>query len=343
MLSPTIEYHSNPPIDIFEPLDVGQRLVVVGESSKGPLYNPTIVYNRNVAESLFGYGPLIDRYQNILQVNEGANVVFVRIEKDNLDDAYRVLESYDFDLIYIDNFQFGESIQRIEDFIEFAQRKEEMGNLIHGFFELPIQADLQKIKNIIKSFTFEDLVDTYEKGKYLSIVSDQIAGHHSGAVYAGHILALEPGVSPVNKPLDVHLQTKWKKEELIYLQQIGVVAFRESFHHGVVCANSTCAVQTPDSAHKNIANFRIAQYLIQELSHALQKRIGYVQNFMQMERVYEIVENILMEYEEEGKIRQSDYHIAFSQEEGNIYIDILLVPIFTTEVIRAYSQVRIYW
>lgn len=342
MLSPTVEFQSNSAFEIYRPLTIGRRLVVVGRATGGPMHEPIIIYNEQLAENIFGSGPLVDRYRDVKQVNEEADVVCIRIENREFDHVYRALEAYDFDLIYIDNFRFGSSETEIQQFIDFAQSKEQLGSLIHGFFDLSLYEDKEVISQLIASFTFEDMIDTYERGKYFSVVSNQVAGHQAGAIYAGHILALEPGVSPVNKTIDVKLQQEWSKEELIELQQMGVVAFRNTFKNGVVCANSTCAVQTPESAHKNIANFRIVQYLVQELSNALQDRIGRVQNTMQIEKVYEIVEGKLTEYEESDRIRQGDYSIIFNNQEGTILINILLVPIFTVESIRAYSQVRIY-
>lgn len=342
MLSPTIEYKGNEYAEYYRTLSIGKRLVIVGEAQDGPYYEPTIIYNIRLAETIFKSGPLVDRFRDVVHVDDSIDIVFVRMKDKDFQSVYRCLESYSFDLVYIDDFNFGNSEEEIENFIEFAQDKENLGDLIHGFFNLSIYKDIFEIDKLIESYSFEDMIDTYEKGKYFSVVSDQISQHNSAAIYAAHVASIDPGVSPVNKRLDVALYKEWSKEELLYLHQSGIVAFRNSFQNGVICANSTCAVKTPGSPHRNIANFRIAQYLIQELSNALQDRIGLIQNTMQIERVHEIVENKLIDYRDLNRIRDGSYAVIPDDTAGRIYINILIVPIFSTESIRAYSQVRIF-
>src|SRR5690606_24156638 len=202
--------------------------------------------------------------------------------------------------------------------------------------------DLSAIEDIVSGFTFEDLIDEHELGKYISLVFDQVEGHKGAAIYASLITTLEPGISPVNKPLDVVLNHEWMKEELKIADRIGIVAFRESFHHGVVCANATCAVQTPESSQKHIGNFRIAQYLIQELSNAFQERIGQVQNNKQLEMIHSCVEEKLEEYMSLERMRAGEYAIVSNKIEGKIFIHLNVVPIVSTKYIPAHSQVRIF-
>lgn len=212
MPSPTIEYNQHQTIESFSMPTIGKRLVLVGEAEAGPYYEPTMVSNIKIAENLFQSGPLLDRFADIQLVDKSIEVIFVRIHKSNFDMAYRCLQPYTFDLVYLDDFNFGSSREEIDDFIDFAKEKESQGQLIHGFFNLDDSQDLTEINNIIASFTFEDMLDIHEFGKYISVVYDQFYDHQAAAVYAGLVTSLEPGVSPVNKTLDVTLRKKWKKK-----------------------------------------------------------------------------------------------------------------------------------
>ncbi|CDQ41816.1 hypothetical protein [Virgibacillus salexigens] len=340
MLSPTIEYNRLPLIDNYHGIDVGKRLIIAAESYEGPLYEPTLIYNLKLAESIFRSGPLIERYKDAMKVDDSIAVIFVRMRDNDYSTVYRCLQSYSFDLIYLDEFNYKDQSE-IDAFIEFATDKELQGDLIHGFLDIDTAEDIQFLREVIQHLTFEDITDIHEMGKYISLVSDQALNHSSAVIYAALIVSIEPGVSPVNKTLNIKLEKVWNKEELILFQNIGVVTFRESIKNGIICSNATCAVSTSGSVHKHISNFRIVQYLIQELSNTFQYFIGNIQSESQIRKIQEIIEAKIEEYITLGRLKNGEYAIMENGFEGRIYINLDVVPIFSVNRITAHSQIRV--
>ncbi len=344
MLSPNIEYDKRSPINIYREIVVGKRLVLMGTSSSGPLYEPRPIFNEKVAESEYGYGSLLSRYEDVSVFDESIEVFFLRIEEDQVQKGLTSLLNFNFDLLYIDSFNFGSSKEDIYFFIDFCKEKEAMGSLVHGFFDIEEDADISYINELLLYLSFEDISETYEDGKYLSLVYDHIDGHKAGALYAGLVTSLDPGISPVNKEVEVELRKEFEKHELISLHNNGIVAFRKNNKEKIVASNATCAVLTPNSNHKNIANFRIAQSILQELSEEFQDLIGepYYGGYGVEEKVKDIIDEKIDEYTDRDIIREAQYSVTSDPPNGDIFITIELVPIFSLDYIRSYSQVRIY-
>ncbi|RHW31991.1 hypothetical protein [Oceanobacillus profundus] len=342
MPSPTIEYTPYEFIENLPSLSIGKRIVIVGESHDGPYYEPIIVHNMKVAEGIYQYGPLLERYRDALQVDDSIEVIFLRIEENRFDKAYQVLLSYTFDLIYFDNFNFGKSEEDIQKYLDFAGEKEYQGELVHGFFSIEPHDDLDKINSIISSFTFDNSIDIQEMGKYISLVLNQTSGYVGAMIYAALVTSLNPEVSPVNKQLDIYLHTEYTKNELLQFQKQGIVAFRSSILNGNVISNATCAVQTPGSVHKSISNFRISQHLINELSNVFHNEIGEVQNEIQINRIQALIEEKLQDFIDLNRIRQGDYTIIANNIQGEINIELEFVPIFTTSTMTGHTKLNIY-
>lgn len=342
MLSPYLEYDSRETIEIFDEIGVGKRLVIIAESEKGPLYEPTPVLSKNFAVKEFGDGPLLERYEEARRLEPAIQVIFLRIENKDFKKALDSIFHYDFDLVYIDEFSVLHD--DINIFINFCKEKEETGSLVHGFFDLELDFDQEKLQELLKSLSFQDILDTYEDGKYFSLVLDQLEDCKAGIVYAALVSTLDPGISPVNKRIPYDLKKTYKKHELIKLNDLGVVVFRESFHYDVVCSNSTCAVVNPDSAHKRIENFRIAQQMIQELSEEFRKHIGMPFNIGDgiVNKIKDIIDDKIDNFIDLNRIRGAQYSVLSNQVSGSIFVNMEIVPIFSLNYIRAYAQVRVY-
>ena len=343
MPSPHIEYQQHDSIYLLSQAPTGKRLIIMGEADNGPYYEPVYAPNTFVAQSYFQSGPLLERQKDALLFDPNLEVYLMRIDKYGFVSALDYLKTYEFDLLYCDTIRFGENTEDILSFIEFAHEKEQQGILVHGIFDLmPFKniTELESIEQLIKSFTFDSLFHIEEDGKYLSIVVDQFQDHKAGAVYSGVIASLDIGTSPMNKKINVQLKQEFNKREILYLEKIGIVSFRSSFKKGVVCATCPCAVHTP-GVHKNIANFRIAQSVILDVSSTLSSFVGRTGISIQGQEIQELLISILDEYRQKEIIREYAFSIVSAYLEGSIYVELEIVPVFTTEKMIAHTQVRI--
>jgi hypothetical protein len=341
--SPSIEYLQLPHSYIRGYLATGKRLIVIAESEKGALYEPIAVTDALQAKTLFGSGPLVDRFDDVT-AGQVEGVYLMRIESNAFQKAYDVLIKFPFDLIYIDGLYFNTHQYEIQSFIEFAKEKEHQGQLIHGFFDvqgLDSMDSLRSIFSYIQDLSKPIEGGIEELGKYLSVVVNQIQDHKAAAVYAGLVTSLNPEISPVNKTLNVKLKWELEKEDILELRDAGLVCFKDSLKKGVVCTSSSCAVATKDSPDKYISNFRIAQYLIQEIAEAQQEYVGRVGVYYTLQEVESILIDILSNYVMLNRIKTFDYEITADPVKGIIYTSIEIVPIFSIYAMTQTTQVRV--
>lgn len=317
----------------------------MAESSIGTDYVPTLVYNEKMARSIFGEGRLIDRFLDAIAQTDAIEVYLVKIQPHAFQTAWNAIAPFDFDLVYVDDFSFGESVDDILSFIDLAQSKAEQGRLIHGFFDLEQCNTLQELEpifNLIESFTHENTTDVYEMGKYLSVIMDQFADRKAGVMYAAQLASSQPEISPVNKTFNATLAFEFEKDELRKIKESGIVVFKNSYHNGVVPVTATAAVSTPGSVHKNITNFRIVQYLVNEAYDNINQFIGQTGvRFHELE-IASIIEDLLYTYINLGRIKDFDYSVQSDKLNGFIYLNMEVVPIFTVEKITTHTQVRIF-
>lgn len=343
-LSPRIEYGFQKPVEIFPEIEAGRRLVLVGTSEKGELYEPIIIYNKGQALEVFGSGQLVDFYESLSLLSENSPVVLLRTEDKGYLKALRALSSLDFDLVYlgsiVDDFD-----SKIDPFIELCKEKERAGSLVHGFFKLSLSSDKDLLYSKLKSLSFDNDSASYENGKYFSLVMDQFKSSNSAVVYATLVADLDVGASPVNKPLNVELSHHFTKREIQELHRRGIVCFRDSIVNNVVCASPTCAVLTIDSAHKNIANYRVVQSMMQEFKERVNHLVGNpfsYGGFGSSVEAQEIMDQLIDEYIRDQIIRAAEYSVQENELEGYIHFHLKIVPIFSVEYISAYPQLRIY-
>lgn len=344
--SPNINYYQYSPFYVQRTVSVGKRLVIVGQSTLGEYYHPTLIHSQDMAKDIFGSGALLKCYEDAMTFDENLQVYLMRVEELGLSTAFSVLKHFSFDLLFIDEMHFNKDITLFEHFIELAINKEESGSLIHGITSLSddlIDDDLPLLKDRIQSLTKEMYGDEIEEtGKYLSLVVSQSSSKNAGAVYAGLLASLDPEVSPVNKTIDMELDVRFTNEEILSLRQMGIVCFKETLKKGVVCTSSTCAVSTSGSVHKYISNFRIAQYFINELASRLQVFVGRSNLHFQSIGAEEIINHVGYEYINMGRIKDYDYSLSIRELYGAIDVDIEFVPIFSVQKIKAHTQVRIF-
>lgn len=344
--SPSISYKQHPNITITRQVPIGKRLVIVGESSKGNLYDPTLVFDIDMAIDIFGDGPLIDAYEDATTYQEDLNVFLMRVEKENIHIAFSVLESFHFDLLFMSDVHFNEDTNLLHEFIRFAYTKENLGNLIHGVTTLSpglSYEDLLALRELTSSLTVDVGTETVEKGKYISLVVNQGLDKDAGAVYAGLLAALDPGTSPVNKTIpDFEIAFDFTKDQILELRSIGVVCFKNTLKKGITCTSSSCAVRTEGSVHKHVSNFRIAQVLINQLASELQHFVGQPQILLKAGQIEDVINNVCQEFQAMNRIREYDYTLSVSELYGIVEVSIEVVPIFSVHKMTVHSSVRIY-
>lgn len=344
--SPSVEYLQHPAIYVQREITVGKRLVIIAEADSGEYYNPTLVYSKDIAKDLFNGGALIQAYEDACTYKDGLQVFLMRIEPYSYELAFSVLEAFDFDLLFINEVHFDTQREVIEKFLEFAKTKEEKGNLIHGITTLSGGKE-----HIASSALFTSIAelgtdhgdDVVETGKYLSLVLNQGAFKDAGAVYAGILAATEPEVSPINKTIPTFsLDFELEKSEILTLRSMGVVCFKSTFKNGVTCTSSSCAVRTEGSVHKHISNFRIAQYLINQVAVELQPFIGKPHVILQARNIEDIVNAICMEHIRLDRIRDYNYRLSVEELYGIIEVEIEIVPVFSVHTMTTHTRVRIF-
>ncbi|MED3626596.1 hypothetical protein P4478_05455 [Bacillus subtilis] len=343
--SPSIEYLQHPPVYIERTVSIGKRLVIIAESDEGPLYEPILVHNEAMASTFFGDGDLIQSYKDASVYEDGLQAYLMRVEADGYEAAFSVLEAFTFDLLFMNNVQFDKDHKVIETFLEFCKIKEGKGNLVHGITTLSDQNkdDFSLIFKEIEALTHENGDDLIEDGKYLSIVSDHINAKNAGAVYAGLLASLNPEVSPINKTISgITLKREYSKEQILRFRSAGLVVFKTTLKKGVTCTSSSCAVSTNGSVHKHISNFRIAQFLINQISIELQTFIGSTNPARQALSIEDIVDAICSEHVDLGRLRDYAYDLEINALYGTVKVKIEIVPIFSVHSMTTHSHVRIY-
>lgn len=345
--SPSVDFIQHPLVYVERQIEIGKRLIIVAESEKGQYYEPSLVYNKDMVVDTFKSGPIIQCYEDAISMDEDLCVFLMRIEPNRYDIAFTVLESFDFDLLYLDEVHFDRHHDLIDSYIEFAKIKEDKGNLIHCILSLSSKSSFVDIESLFKrisDLTVELSGDELEEtGKYLSLVVNQMSLKKAGAVYAGILASINPEVSPINKTIpNINLEIEFTKEQILKLREVGIVCFKNTFQKGVVCTSSGCAVSTAGSVHKHISNFRIAQEIINEIARRLEIFIGKPNVVFQASNIEDIIEALCLRRIIDKKVREYDYSIKINELYGIIEINIEVVPIFSIHKITGHSVVRVY-
>lgn len=344
--SASIEYLQYPNIYVERTVSIGKRLVILAEADEGNFYDPVLIYNKDMATTFFGGGKLVACYEDAVTYMDNLNIFLMRIEPNGYETAFSVLESFTFDLLFIHELHFNTQRETIDSFLDFAKRKEQKGSLIHGITTLPnglAYSDLEGLFPQIAELSIDNGDDTIETGKYLSVVVSQMDLKDAGAVYAGILTAVDPATSPINKTIpDVELLFDFEKEEVKALRAAGIVCFRNTFKKGVTCNSSSCAVSTDGSVHKHISNFRIAQFIINQIADELQILIGRPNANIQASHAEEIIDSVCYEHIQLSRIRDFNYSVSSTLVSGIIETEIEVVPIFSIHAMTTHSRVQVY-
>ena len=345
MESTKYEYQQHHYLTEYKQSSIGKRLIIIGEAQSGPLHEPIKVYNRKMAEAIFKSGPLVERVKDIIDQSGQIEMHVMRIESEEFIYAMDIIKTLDFDLLVLDSLEFHEDNKfEIEHYVNMAYEKANTGRLIHAFFkvrEFENINELYGVFNMIEELTAKVGIEIYEFGKYLSVIADQLAGVDTSATYASLIAGLGVGESPVNKPIKAGLRKHLTKDEIRLLRDKGLVCFKDSYHNGTVCCSPTCAVATLGSYHKNITNYRIVQYIINEISEGLSELVGSTVRSGTISNAEKLVQYVLERNVREGILKEYDYEIRIEALDGLMYVTVAMVPIFTVEKIVTHSQIRI--
>lgn len=345
MESTKIEYQQHNHYVDYKQVPAGKRILVIGESSKGEVHNPTKINSLKTVTALFGEGPLVDRVTEMINQGKSLTIYVMRIETGEYIYALDTISGLDFDLLYLDGLEFCvKNKPEIEYYVNMAYEKANTGRLVHAFFKTEAfdnPNELLDVFSMMEDLRYRIDGETVELGKFLSVVADQFPSNNSAAIYMSLISSLEVGESPINKPIVSSIKKKFSKDEIRLLRENGIVCFRESYHNGTVCASASCAVVTETSSHKNITNFRIAQTVMNSMIERLSEMIGTLINSSTLYRAEKIVGSTLESYFLDEILTDYYYEIDINAIENFMLIKVELVPVFTTEKIVTHSQIRL--
>lgn len=322
----------------------GKRLIIIGTAEKGDYSTPYIIQDMQKLEEDFGDGTLLSTYQEFAKPFGPFTAYVIRTEEGQIEEAIGILRHIEFDYVLFDeSIRFETHFSAILDFIDVAYEKESKGELIHAFLSTTIQTQAEKeaLFNRIESLKEWVGVEQEEYGKYLSIVYEQLKDQYATAYYAALYMELGIAESPVNKRLPgAELSIHLTSAEETWMGDNGVIVLKNSFHHGVIFANSTCAVQTQDSVHKSFPNFKIAQYASSLVKKTLKPFIGKPQQLLDDIFLMDVLDSIGVHLLDAGYIKDLSYSFSRNKLKGDIYIEFDVVPIFSIYSMKNRTQIR---
>lgn len=289
------------------------------------------------------FGEKTLNYVKGIRIISNVEINIMAIDINNYDYEISELIHFPFDFMGFTFLSLEKNETAIRMFLEICLEKKERGELSHivvNAFEKEIK-DVNIIKEKIEKLS-ESFSDGYfEMGDCLSVVLNQIEDYDSSSVYLGLINSIEIGESPINKRLPVKLKKEYNKEEIINNYNYGLVCFKRTLKKGTVCTSATCATQVEESANKNISNFLIVQEIIKEITKILFNYVGSNYSSFVRNEVENEIYGLLEMKKEEDIIKEFNLEVVEKEIIGEIFVEIEIIPIFTIEKIKQYTQVRI--
>jgi hypothetical protein len=204
----------------------------------------------------------------------------------------------------------------------------------------------KKLANPIIKNSFNGIADNYILNNLylLSIVgSDAVTTYshygyeENGAInYASLVSKLSPGTSTTNKSLEnTELPYEYEDEELIELDDMKYVVFKESIRKGLVPVNGTTFASQESGLHY-LTSVRILQGVLNDIKRFTDPMIGEpIRNTNNFETIDEEVEKILSE---NNNIKNYDYDLIVNDSEG--YMKIKLEIELHYEINKIKTNVR---
>lgn len=341
---PTIQFEQLKHILVDETIPTGKKLLLIGTGEKGEYYNPIMIQDTHMIETEFGAGSLLSTYEEFSRPFGPFSVYAIRTEDGQIEEAISLLKHLSFDYILFDNsIKVETHFTSILDFIDVAYEKTQKGELIHAFCSTSAKTleEKESVYNRIESLLEWVGVEQEEKGKFITVVYDQLDEQYTAAYYAALHMSQDIRENPVNKELPTaKIKLTLSLAEEKEFTSKGIVCLKNSFHHGVIFASSTSAVQTSDSVHKSFPNFKIAQHAISIVSKTFRPFIGKSSLILDDTFVMDTLDTIGVNLINNGYIKDYSYDFSMKKVKGELMIDIDLVPIFSIYSIKSRTQMR---
>jgi hypothetical protein len=332
-------------MDHFYDIDETDRkkiMVITNEKTELAIYNK--IYRFDEEEKIKDFfGEKTKKYVDSIRLMTGIEINIMAIDIDDYDYEISELIHFSFDFMGFTFLSLEKNEAAIRFFLEICLEKKERGELSHivvNAFENETK-DIEIIKEKINKMSESFLDGYFEMGDCLSVVLNQIKDYDSAGVYLGLINSIEIGESPINKRIPVILKKEYNKEEIIKNYNYGLVCFKRTLKKGVVCTSATCATQIEDSANKNISNFLIVQEIVKEIKSLLSEYVGETYNSFIKNEIENEIYAILENKKSEEIIKEFNLDIYPKELIGEVAVEIEIMPIFTVEKIKQYTQVRI--
>ncbi len=318
-------------------------------------YQPYSINSLKQADKIFGEGSRVYNMTEDLYEMIGAVRVYgmnIYLDNLNLDDEENdisrlmsTLEHIDFDYILLDSsIRIETHFNLFDEFTDLAYLKENQGRLVH-------MISLSKIDSRNKDVVFNNIEklkkvyrgQVHETGKYVTVVNAQLMEYESHIYYTAFLLSQNDAQSPVNKTLldKLTLNNELTLSDEKQYNNAGVVILKDSFHRGVIFANATAAVAGEESIHKSFPNFKIVSAFIRELYNKFDPFIGKTMKMFMNFHFMNIIENTEQKFIELEYIRGIDYEFTIDETIGVVFLNLYIVPIFTTDEIQVSTRIEV--
>lgn len=315
-----------------------------------------------------GEGTAYDVYRSLCAPFGNLEVSILLIDYDYLEDAFSLLENVDFSYLLFDHnmriemdMQFVrepdllqdptinpdllEKVELFKRFLEVADKARARGRIVHAISLTKIEDELMRMKvfKAINALRIYEEHEFIEKGRYISVVLDQLQTEMAHSHYAA--LAIEQDIheSPTNKDIkNPVLRFELEDYEHQFYEQNGVITLIDSYHKGVVFSNCTTAVITEDQMHKHFPHEKIAQFTINLLGQSFFPVIGMAINAVTDNKVNSILSAIRTYLKnKKGYVKDLGYEYYFDRAKGELYLTVIIVPISSVQSMVIQTQVRV--
>lgn len=332
------------------------------------LIEPFVVKTPEELLNKAGEGTAYDVYRSLCAPFEALEVSILLIDYEYLEDTFSLLENVDFSFLVFDQnmrldaeLTFVRETELLSDptinhslldrtrlftrYIEVADKAAERGRIIHAISLLKVEDELTRINvfNRLKEFRYYENHEFVEKGKFISLVLDQLQTEFAHSYYAALALTQDVHESPTNKDIgDPVLKQELEEYEHVHFDNYGIVTMIDSYHKGVIFSNCSTAIITDDQLHKHFPNQKIAQYSISITEKSLDMIIGMPINRVLQSRVKEILESVRSYLKKnKGYLKDMGYTYEFKHSKGEMYLTLILVPITSIQAMKIETQIRV--
>lgn len=345
------------------------KYMILGENDEErKLIEPFVVKTPKELLDKAGEGTAYDVYRSLCTPFKELEVSILLIDYEYLEDTFSLLENIDFSFLVFDQnmrldaeLTFVRETHLLQDasinqtllernrlftrFIEVADKAAARGRIVHAISLLKIEDELTRT-NVFKriaEFRYYENHEFVEKGRYISLILDQLQSEFAHSQYAALAMVQDVHESPTNKNIDnPTLKQSLEDHEHVFYDANGIVTMIDSYHKGVVFSNCSTAIITDDQLHKHFPHQKIALYAISMLEKSFDSIIGMPINAITKNRVDQILASIRMFLKQKKKyLKDMGYSYEFKHSLGELHLTIILVPISSIQGMTIETQVKV--